>query len=150
MAESAAGILNGDRTHISVTCYMLLSALHLADSNICHSLCLARRRRKGTGPKIPQHIPLYSIPWVWNDGPKPIPFWARDLAHDDDFCNLSSSRLALSVFLCISSCRAKVCVVLAYPKFGAGSQWAKTQARCERMYDADAADLKSQAESSAS
>ena len=52
VAESAAGILNGDRTHIihiPVTCYMLLSALHFADSSICHSLCLARRRRGGTG-----------------------------------------------------------------------------------------------------
>ena len=53
VAESAAGILNGDRTHIihiPVTCYMLLSALHFADSSICHSLCLARRRCGGTGP----------------------------------------------------------------------------------------------------
>ena len=37
VAESVAGILNKDRTHIPVTCYMLLSALHFADSNICHS-----------------------------------------------------------------------------------------------------------------
>ena len=41
VAESASGILNEDRTHIPVTCYMLLPALHFADSSICHSLCLA-------------------------------------------------------------------------------------------------------------
>ena len=33
-------------------------------------------------------------------------------------CNLSTSRLVLSVFLRISSCRAKVCVVLEFPKWG--------------------------------
>ena len=44
-------------------------------------------------------------------------------------CNLFLSCLVLSVFLRINTCRAKVCVVLAYPKFGARSQRAKARAR---------------------
>ena len=43
----------------------------------------------------------HSISWVGNVGPKPIPFWARNLAHDDDFL-----------------CFANVCVVLEIPTCG--------------------------------
>ena len=92
VAESAAGILNGDRTHIPVTCYMLLSALHFADSSICHSLCLARRRRGGTGPQS-------------------IQFWARNLAHDDDL--LQSVKVWYEHVPSQSVC---VCVCAAYAR----------------------------------
>ena len=66
VAESAAGILNVDRTHILATCYMLLSALHFADNNMCHSW--HDDDAEGRDPNPSTH----SIPWVWNEGPKPI------------------------------------------------------------------------------
>ena len=56
LSESAAGILNGDRTHIPVTCYMLLLALHFADSNQILVSGTTTMQRDGT--LILQHIPF--------------------------------------------------------------------------------------------
>ena len=72
VVASAAGILNGDRNVIPATCYMLSPALHLADDNICHSWCLARRRHKGQNPH-PNH---HCCGLIW--GLKPSP------SNDDD------------------------------------------------------------------
>ena len=105
VAESAAGILNVDRTHILATCYMLLSALHFADNNMCHSW--HDDDAEGRDPNPSTH----SIPWVWNEGPKPIPFWARNLAHDDDlmqFVKVSSCPVCLPLHQFVSS--QSVCV----------------------------------------
>ena len=46
-----------------------------------------------------------------------------------DTCCLGRLGLVLSVILRSSTCRAKVCVVLAYPICGARSEWANAQAR---------------------
>ena len=47
-----------------------------------------------------------------------MPFWMSGMLGTFISFSVSLSRLVRSVFLCISSCRAKVCVVLEFPKWG--------------------------------
>ena len=122
MAECAAGSLNGDGTHNPVTC----CCQHCTSQTAAYAFpCVwYDDDAQGRDPNPSTH----SIPRVWNEGPKFIPFGARNLAHDDDLLQsvfVSSGPVGLPWHHVVPSqsvCRSGI------PEIGARSQLAKGRA----------------------